>query len=179
MKVNTVELQNQASQMRDIVWRMMEIRQAMLRAGDRLMEESIGERFRPAIQAQADSVERLTSDVLQLRRALEQIARTYEDCENQIVDGAEDEHIYKVRPGMISIPPVGPKRHGPAWGVISAQPWRPSHMPRQYIHPTGLIRPRWLIILTPVPGFERWPHPIFVPRPVWDVLANLARSVLN
>ena len=130
MKANTVELQNQATQLREVVLQMMETRQAVLRTGEHLMEESIGEQFRPVIQAQADDMERLAMDVLRLRWGLEETARAYENCENRIIDRAEQEDsgAYRFRPDVISVPTlnVGNSEPHPQRGFISDMPWRPA-----------------------------------------------------
>ena len=158
--------------MRPIVHEITELRTAVLQAGKRLEEESLGERFYPLLAVQANKMEELAADVAHLRQLLEKIAETYQDCEKRIVDHVElDDQRPKIPADVITID--GDLRLSKLIGKpnpycrIRLEPWIPGrHEPRD--NPNYGFG--WWNM--PVP---RWRYPCPVPgpgsRPGW--ISNL------
>jgi hypothetical protein len=89
MKVNTEELNRQASQLRRLAQRLNDLQDSVLRITRNLARESVGERFLPALTSAAQEIGKRSDDMGQMRRALQQIAEMYETAEMRIVDEAE------------------------------------------------------------------------------------------
>lgn len=145
MQVNTVELRQQADEMKSTVSKLTQARENVLRVSIRLMDESIGEKFLPALRREAREIEQMTENVIRLKQGLTEIAALYEECENGIEDHADQEgsgtttwptgfaFIPRCPAGLIVIPkviipfPVRPRRsYRRTWHRwFYPTPWRP------------------------------------------------------
>lgn len=94
MRVNTDELNRQASELRRVSGQLSDLQDSVLRISRSLCRESVGERFLFPLMDAARAIGNRTDDLGKMRRALQQIARSYEMAEMRIVDEAEHASVH-------------------------------------------------------------------------------------
>lgn len=103
MKVDTNALEQCADNLESSIRLALELRDVVAQTADRLMEESIGEQFRPPILRGANDIEEAALELIQLRELLLEIAARYAECENRIVSNADDPRSTASRTGFFGL----------------------------------------------------------------------------
>lgn len=108
MRVNTEELASQASELRLLAIRIADIQETILHVNAVLSRESIGERFRPALNRTALEMELCGDDLRRLSMALHQISDAYALAERRVVEETEyaSTHLAWMEPQMIRLPSI-------------------------------------------------------------------------
>lgn len=109
MRVNTEELAGQASELRLLAIRTVDIQENIRYVKEALSRESIGERFRPALNLVVSELELSGEDIGRLSRALDQICSAYEMVERRVVEETEytTMHQQRMEPQVIRLPNLG------------------------------------------------------------------------
>lgn len=89
MKVNTEQLYQQGDQLRRVLNQVLDIQDEIGRVTAVLRTETVGEKFVPALLDARRETESRGRELDQLWRALHEIARCYEECENKVVEATE------------------------------------------------------------------------------------------
>lgn len=89
MRVNTEELASQASELRLFAARTADIQETVLHVMAALSIESVGERFRPALNRAAMELQCCGDDLCSLSLSLHQICEAYAKAERRVVAEAE------------------------------------------------------------------------------------------
>ena len=186
MKADTAVLKQLAGQMKPVINRMMETREAVVQAGACLMEESIGSYFLPVLRSEAGRIEQLAGDIIQLRKALEEIAAEYEACENRILDHTdmEERGIFSWPVGVVELPRIRIRWEPVKPDVIPLHPWERWLYPTpwrpglhvNYLRPRLWISPQWWPwYFNQDRGHDRnWTSRVLRPgKPAWGVIAVL------
>lgn len=110
MKVNTGELERQASELQAVAGKVNDIQDSVLRIMRNLSRQQFGERFVLPLTSAAMSVSRRSDELKSMRNALRQIAQLYERTEMNIKDEAEHATVHHEQSniGSVPIPDIGP-----------------------------------------------------------------------
>lgn len=109
MRVNTEKLAGQASELRLLAIRTADIQENIQYVKEALSRESIGARFRPALNQVVSELELSGEDIGRLSRALHQICSAYEMVERRVVEETEyiTMHQERMEPQLIRLPNLG------------------------------------------------------------------------
>ena len=125
MRVNTDELDRQASALRYLSARLSEIGDTVQHISHVLCRERFGEMFRSPLNAMARSIGGRTDEMNRLSSALSQISEIYARTEREIVDEAEHANVHHEhsQPGLIAFSVL------PPWATWTTEPTNPWYLP--------------------------------------------------
>lgn len=104
MKVNTQELERQSRKLRDQAYRLDDIEDTVRRIRRVLRQETIGEEFSEPLRAAVLEIDQRSQELRQLRIALQEISRLYEDSEQQILLEADAAAVHNQHTAYAILP---------------------------------------------------------------------------